>query len=66
VQRTFAADAFVASCLEALAEPDPVAVVSELVEREVRDCGETIGTTIETLYSSPELTVQRLCWGRER
>jgi predicted metal-dependent enzyme (double-stranded beta helix superfamily) len=63
VPRAFDKEAFVASCHDALAETDVVAAVTETVQRVLVECGESIGTSDETLHRSPILTVQRLRWG---
>lgn len=59
---SFDADAFVASCHDALADIDPVGAVAQLVDQAVSEHGRTIGARIETLHASPRLTVQVIAW----
>jgi predicted metal-dependent enzyme (double-stranded beta helix superfamily) len=65
----FDTDAFVMDCRRAASDPDPVAALAEVVSAAIRDGGAidaALGTELkgepDTLFSSPELTVQRIVW----
>jgi predicted metal-dependent enzyme (double-stranded beta helix superfamily) len=65
---TFDRDEFITECLAALRESDVIAAVAEIVQRRV-DTGAALDDAFPdrqpgplTLYSSPDLTVQRIEW----
>jgi predicted metal-dependent enzyme (double-stranded beta helix superfamily) len=65
----FDPDAFVGECRRAASEAEPVAALAEVVAAAIRDGGAidaALGTELkgeaDTLFSSPELTVQRIVW----
>jgi len=65
----FDSDAFVGDCRRAASEAEPVAALAEVVAAAIRNGGAidaALGTELkgepDTLFSSPELTVQRIVW----
>ena len=62
-------DQFVGECRQAITEADPVAAVVDVVGKAVSDgaaidaaLGRELKPEPDTLFSSPELTVQRILW----
>ena len=67
--KSFEADVFVTACRQAATDADPSGAVREVVAQAIENgpsieaaLGENVPGSFDTLFASPELTIQRIAW----